>query len=42
MEVTADVSCEDLGEVDVKRGIFEGESFTTVVCFEYGTCIVDT
>ena len=42
MEVTADVSCEDLGEVDVKRGIFEGESFTTVVCLEYGTFIADT
>ena len=24
MAVTADASCEDLGDVDVKRGIFEG------------------
>ena len=33
---------EDLGEVDVKRGISWRQPFTTVVCFEYGTFVVDT
>ena len=30
---------EDLGEVDVKRGISGRQPFTTVVCFEYGTFV---
>ena len=37
-------SGEDLGEVDVMRGIFQGDRqpFTTVVCVDYGTFVVDT
>ena len=33
---------EDLGEVDVKRGIFQGDYLSTLICFEYGTVVVDT
>ena len=37
-------SGEDLGEVDVTRGILQGDRqpFTTVVCVDYGTFVVDT
>ena len=35
---------EDLGKVDVKRerDISSRQFFTIVVCFEYGTFVVDT
>ena len=34
---------EDIGEVDVKRGIFqEKKSFTPVVCLDYGNFVADT
>ena len=35
---------EDLGELDLERktDISERRSFTTLVCFEYGTFVVDT
>ena len=35
---------EDLGEADVKRGIFQGDLFqslTIIVCFAYGNLIVE-
>ena len=32
---------KDLGQVDVKRGIFQGDSLSPVVCFEYGTFVFD-
>ena len=35
---------EDLGGVNVRRGIFQGDSLSPLlpVCFEYGTIVVDT
>ena len=33
---------EDLGEVNVKRGIFQGASIAIVVCVEYGAIIFDS
>ena len=35
---------EDLGKVDVKRGMFHGDSLSRLLCFffESGTFVIDT
>ena len=35
-------SGEELGEVEVERDISRRQCFATVVCFEYGTFVIDT
>ena len=33
---------EDMEEVNVKRGIFQGDSLSPVVCVEYGAIVFDS
>ena len=33
---------EDLGEVNVKRGIFQGDSQSPLMCLEYGAIVFDS